>query len=337
MTRVTVIIPTYNRAALLRRALRSVLDQTLTDFECIVSDNASTDDTASVVASCGDSRVTHSPLPANIGPKANFTRGLRLGTAPYVTLLQDDDLMAPRNLERKVALLDTDPEMMLAHSAFRYIDGDDHVVKEWGTWCRLREDAVESGDEFIRRSIDTACRVDFSAAVMRRTAVRDEEFREADGPPCDMALWMRIARRGRIGYLAEPLVSVRVHPSATTTDGTYDIVDSLYRPAYKGVALVQHVKHTFLDEFGREFPDERVLRARARTSGRRALLGVVRNRTEPAFRPLDVARGLWEAARVDPGVLVTPATAKLVAGSLLGERARTALAQVGHTRGNAEP
>jgi hypothetical protein len=240
--------------------------------------------------------------------------------------------MEPRNLERKVALLDANPDMALAHSAFRYIDADGRIVKEWATWCRIREDAVETGDVFIERSIDTACRVDFSAAVMRRSAVADEEFREADGAPCDMALWLRIARRGSMGYLSEPLVRVRVHESATTADGTYDIVGAQYRATYKGVAGVQRVKTSFLAEFGAEFPDARALRSRARSSGRHALLSVVRARTAPGYHPREVAREMRAAARVDPGVVVTPASVKFVVGSMFGRHVRSALDHVGQSR-----
>jgi glycosyltransferase involved in cell wall biosynthesis len=309
--RVTVVIPTFNRSQYLERAIESVLAQTLEEFELYVSDNASGDDTADVVASFGDPRIVYAPLAENVGAKANFTRSLHLGVAPAVALLQDDDLMLPENLGRKVGLLEQHPHMAIAHSAFRYIDGDEQVIKPWATWCGLRGDAVESGEEFIARSMDAGCRIDFSSAVIRRTMVVGEQFREADGPPCDMGLWLRVARRGSVGYIADPLVSVRRHgASSTLADGTYDMNATLYQPTFEGVARVQTVKRLFLDEFGAELSNARNLRARARRSGHRRMLAVAANRnTSGTFGGL--VEQLRGAAQADLGLIGDPRTLKL--------------------------
>jgi glycosyltransferase involved in cell wall biosynthesis len=309
--RVTVVIPTFNRSAFLKRAIESVLAQTLHDFELYVSDNASGDDTAGTVASFADPRIVYAPLAENVGAKANFTRALHLGVAPAVALLQDDDLMLPENLERKVGLLERHPHMAIAHSAFRYIDGDEQVIQSWATWCGLRDDAIESGEEYIARSMDAGCRIDFSSAVIRRTMVVGEQFREADGPPCDMGLWLRVARRGSVGYIVDPLVSVRRHgASSTLADGTYDMNAALYQPTFEGVARVQKVKRQFLDEFGGELPNARNLRARARRSGHRRMLSVAANRNASGTLG-GLVEQLRGAAHADPGLITDPRTLKL--------------------------
>jgi glycosyltransferase involved in cell wall biosynthesis len=97
-----VTIPTYNRAHLLREAIRSVLSQSVTDLEFVVSDNASTDDTAAAVASFDDSRIHYVRNDTNLGHLVNMSRGFQLGTAPFVTILPDDDIMLPESLKRKV-------------------------------------------------------------------------------------------------------------------------------------------------------------------------------------------------------------------------------------------
>jgi glycosyltransferase involved in cell wall biosynthesis len=99
-------------------AIRSVLDQSFTNFEVFVSDNASTDDTAEVVASFDDPRVRYVRNDTNLGPLANMSRGFALGEAPLVTILPDDDLMLPGCLERKVRLLEEDTRIGLVHSAY---------------------------------------------------------------------------------------------------------------------------------------------------------------------------------------------------------------------------
>jgi glycosyltransferase involved in cell wall biosynthesis len=110
--RVTVSIPTYNRSGMLWEALGSVLSQSLGDIEVIVSDNASTDDTRAVVIGFGDPRIRYIRHEEQIARHENFSLCLRVGMAPYVTMLcdmapyvtmlYDDDLMLPANLERKI-------------------------------------------------------------------------------------------------------------------------------------------------------------------------------------------------------------------------------------------
>jgi glycosyltransferase involved in cell wall biosynthesis len=88
---VTVGIPTYNRAALLKEALESVLAQTYSKFRLVISDNASTDETSEVVASYGDARIDYIRAERNIGMIGNFNRLINLRTREFLMLLPDDD------------------------------------------------------------------------------------------------------------------------------------------------------------------------------------------------------------------------------------------------------
>jgi glycosyltransferase involved in cell wall biosynthesis len=92
MPRFTIGIPTYNRANFLKRSLACALDQTHSDVEIIVSDNASPDDTSEVVKSFGD-RVRYHRNPTNLGATANFERALELASGDFFSWLQDDDLI----------------------------------------------------------------------------------------------------------------------------------------------------------------------------------------------------------------------------------------------------
>ena len=95
---VTVGIPTYNRSQLLKRSIASVLRQSYRGFKLIVSDNASDDDTASVVASFRDPRLVYRPLERNIGRAANFNRLIDLAETEFVVLMGDDDQLHPEHL-----------------------------------------------------------------------------------------------------------------------------------------------------------------------------------------------------------------------------------------------
>ncbi|MGH9269358.1 MAG: glycosyltransferase family 2 protein, partial [Acidimicrobiales bacterium] len=108
---VSVLVPTYERPALLGRAVESVLAQTFTDFEVVVADNASGPAVAEVVAGFGDPRIRLERAPVNRGMAANHLRCLELARGRYFTVLQDDDTMYPESLARKVAVLDGDPSL----------------------------------------------------------------------------------------------------------------------------------------------------------------------------------------------------------------------------------
>jgi hypothetical protein len=243
----------------------------------------------------------------NVGPSANFTRGLYLGEAPYVTMLQDDDLMLPENLERKVELLDAWPSLAVAHAAFCYIDGDDHVTKAYATWTHARADVIEPGEVFIRRCLCAGARVNFSSAVMRRSAVLGERWDPADGRPSDLGAFMRIALRGDVGYLDTPLTAIRRHDASDTVQSGSMVLGDQggYRPDFEVVRAVQAAKRRFLADYGSQLRDVGTLRAGSRRWARRNLTDVVRRRAGKDVTLRETAGLLLEAVRIEPTVLAS--------------------------------
>ncbi len=215
--RVTVCIPTYNRPDFLRRSLQSVLWQSLRDIEVIVSDNASSADVAGVIASFDDPRVVHDRLDTNIGLHGNLSRCLHLGSAPYRVVLPDDDLMLPGNLERKADFLDKHPEVGLVHSAFRHLTEDGLPTGQVINWPRLEADTAQPGLDFIGQSLAHGGIVCVSSVMLRSSVVADEQFSEADGPYCDLALWLRVALRSDIGFLPDPLSGFLMHTGSASS------------------------------------------------------------------------------------------------------------------------
>lgn len=214
---VTVCIPTHNRPEMLRHSLQSVLDQSYRRIEVIVSDNASDTDTAAVVDSFGDNRVRIDRLDANIGLHGNMSRCLRLGTGKYRTMLHDDDLMLPGNVHSKVAFFETHPQVGLVHSAFRHIDSESQPYGPVNNWTNAAEDFVQPGYEYIRESIGKGGITCVPSVMLRSDLVASESFVPDDGPYCDLALWLRVAQRADIGFLAAPLSGYRVHAGSASS------------------------------------------------------------------------------------------------------------------------
>ena len=111
MAKVSVCIPTYNRANLLPYAVNSVLNQTYNDFELIITDDGSKDNTAEVVSQWNDSRIRYIRHLQNIGKSNNMRSGFDAATGEYFIKFDDDDGLTPDFLEKSIFILDRNPSI----------------------------------------------------------------------------------------------------------------------------------------------------------------------------------------------------------------------------------
>lgn len=318
--RVTVVIPTYNRASLLAGAIRSVLRQTYGSFSLVVADNASTDETADIVASFADERIEYVRRPENIGLLGNFNEGLEGVRTPYCLVLCDDDLLARDFLSATVPLLERNQGVGMAHTAFSVIDADGATIEGRADWTYgLEEDTIEPGERFLAESVRWGCRVCSSAALMRTDALPDPPFEEQDFPAIDFGLWLRMAVEWDVAFVAHPLAAYRIH-SAAQSAAFGPPVDAGYGAGDEWVAKREQVKTRFLAEHGHRLGDPESLRCLVPVSRRQDLLGLVRKATLPQRRPGETLRMLGWAARVDRAVLYEADAWRLLAASLLTPR-----------------
>ena len=129
--KVSLGLPVYNGERFVGHAIQSVLDQTYTDFELIISDNASSDRTQEICEEFArrDSRIRYFRQEVNVGAKANFNRVFEYSQGEYFKWVAADDVCGPRYLELTVAALDKDPGVVLAHTLSSVINGEGVVVK----------------------------------------------------------------------------------------------------------------------------------------------------------------------------------------------------------------
>jgi hypothetical protein len=217
--RVTVGIPTFNRAELLRGAMESVLRQTYTSFRLLVSDNASGDDTPKVVRSFGDERIEYVRSEQNIGPIGNFRRVIDLAATEFLLILPDDDALHPDHLHATVDIMDRFENVGLVHTAFDLLDGQSRVT---GSHYPLRSGSpvtIEKGGLALERLMVTDFPICFSSVLYRTQAiVAAGGLREEEGPFGDIQMWMRIALDWDFGYLAKPLTAIRIHENSITSN-----------------------------------------------------------------------------------------------------------------------
>ena len=204
---VSVIIPTYNRRAMLLEAIDSVHAQSIREFELIVADDGSTDGTAEHLTKLGKTvRVEHIE---HRGPAAARNHGVALARAPLIAFLDSDDLWLPAKLERQLAFMSANPDCAISQTNEIWIRKGHRVNP--GVRHRKR-----GGDIFID-SLRT-CLISMSATMMRADLFRslggfDETIVAAE----DYDLWLRILIDHEAGLLDEPLVTRRGgHPDQTS-------------------------------------------------------------------------------------------------------------------------
>lgn len=327
--RVTVFIPTYNRAHFLSGAIESVLAQTYDDFRLEVSDNASTDETPQVVERYRDPRLVYQRQPENLGLLGNHNQFLRRVDTEYSLILPDDDLVGNRLLEETVAALDEQPRAGAVHAEFNLIDEAGDQLSPRQNWTYgLSEDTVESAEQFIRESMKWSCRICASTALMRTSALPSDGMLAADFPAVDFGMWLRMAGAGwNFAFLARRLGSYRIH-GASHSAAFGPPTGPGYVQGIEIVSALYEVKRRFLERYE---PDEQrrgeLLRL-AQASQRRELVLMVRNLTLPERSPSRTFRLLGDAVRAAPGVLREPGAWRLLIASLIGprlvERARSA-------------
>ncbi len=198
---VSIIIPTYNRADLLREALDSVAAQTFRDYEVIVVDDGSTPPMAEAVAN-------HPSQPRIVrqmrqGPAAARNRGIAEASADLVAFLDSDDLWMPTKLERCVTALRENPAVSIFYGPMWPIDSKGRTVTG-------RAKPRHSGR--ITEKLFKSCFVDVPTVVCRKELLTSAGGFDASLPVCeDYDLWLRLSLTESFGLIEEPLAKRRLH------------------------------------------------------------------------------------------------------------------------------
>lgn len=320
-TKLTVGIPTFNRAGMLRGAIESVLDQTFTSFRLIVSDNASDDDTPEVVRSFGDARIDYVRSERNVGAAGNFSRLIGLAETEFLMLLPDDDVLYPGHLGAAVELLERFVTVGLAHSAFDLIDERSHVLRSMHPLVSRWPVTIERHDLALERMMVSRWPICFSSVVYRTKAIVEAGgIREEEEPFGDLQLWMRMALDWDFGYIAKPLAGFRLHPeSASSSIGAQHGVRSDARELVVLHAQVRFQRRmNFLDDAPLESRKTKSLRALA-------TLQLLVDSASLGLPWSEVAARLANVVRIRPRIMLRPALWRLVVAQLGGRRVRSAL------------
>ena len=221
---VSICVPTYNSSAWLREAIESALGQSFTDFELVISDNASTDSTLEILHSYRDSRIRLEPSERNIGLTLNHNRLIRLSKGRYVKFLHADDALAPTCLEEMVALALEDDRIGLVFAPRENVIYDENGNE----WLRMitrdhehlgPPERINEGRALFLLMLLAGMEHNWigepSAVLVSRAAFEQcGLFNRYIRQTIDLELWLRVMLRCRIGFLDKPVCLYRMHEAS---------------------------------------------------------------------------------------------------------------------------
>jgi glycosyltransferase involved in cell wall biosynthesis len=211
--RVSIGLPLYNAERFLEQALNGILSQTFTDFELVISDNASTDRTQEICEAYAarDPRIRYHRNPHNIGVSRNFNRVFELSQGEYFKWCAHDDVPAPTFVEKCVAFLDEHPQYVLCYAKGIGIDESGAEVRY--SVYNLRADSPRLSERF-HDLVMIEYPIDMLFGVIRSSSLRRTPLLE-HYPSSDRILLVRLALMGPVHCLPEYLHKDREYPGTS--------------------------------------------------------------------------------------------------------------------------
>ncbi|HZJ14579.1 MAG TPA: glycosyltransferase, partial [Chthoniobacteraceae bacterium] len=206
---ISVLLPVFNAAPLLGDSVESVLDQTFGDFELLIVNDGSTDETAAILREIRDPRVRVLTNSSNRGLTRSLNRGLAEARGEFIARQDADDLCEPHRFERQIAFLRNLPQIPLlgtagwrVNSSTRKTGSNDlPTTHEAILWASVTDNPFLHTSVMFRRAV-----------IANEFGGYNEEF-----PICqDFELWSRIAARYQVANLVHRLVRMREHASSMT-------------------------------------------------------------------------------------------------------------------------
>ena len=239
--KVSVLMTCYNAASTIEESVRSVLAQTFTDFELVLVDNCSTDESISIVEKLADPRIRIVALEKNHGRTPALNIALNNAHGQYIAILDADDTSTADRFALQVDCLDQKSELVLVASWYRNVDSSGKLINEVKT-------PTEHLD--VVRRLASNCPFMNSAVMFRAESIRslggyDETFAYSQ----DLALWLGLATLGKFEILPKFLTNIRLTSTSLTNIPSFGLARThdayvLYRRArwLDGLRLIDKLR-----------------------------------------------------------------------------------------------
>jgi len=217
---VSICIPTYNSARFLRECLDSIVNQTYSNKEIIVSDNASTDETEKIVKEYVEKyKVKYYRNEKNIGGEANFDRCIELANGEYITIFHSDDLYMPGIVQKQVQTFQENSSVGAVFACANFINNYGKVVGESKLPIELRNKRIYYFPDIFLSILSNLNFLICPSAMVRGKIYKELVPFNADsfGTSADLDMWLRILERQPIAIIDEKLMGYRI----SNTQGSF--------------------------------------------------------------------------------------------------------------------
>lgn len=241
---VSVVIPFYSNKEWLRESLKSVFDQTFTDFEVIIVNDGSNEDITDVI-DLYKGRILYYQQ-ENKGPAAARNLGISKAKGKYIAFEDSDDVWLPTKLEKQISFME-DRRLVWSHTGFYNWWPDENIIKKVNV-------EREYGDIYFQRFISvkmaTPC-----VAILREFLIKEglqfpEQYRNGE----DGALWTKLSKLQPVGLILEPLTKVRMRKDNSFTHAierfrlnaiSYKIIKESPQDYPKGIIFIKHIYYCY--------------------------------------------------------------------------------------------
>lgn len=207
--KVTVLMPAYNAGAYIAEAIQSVLQQTFKDFELLIINDGSKDNTVEVISSFNDDRIVLIEQ-ENMGVAAALNNGLKYARADYIARFDADDICFPLRLEKQYNFISSHPEHIVIGSAAEYMDAAGNYI--------FTHHPQGKSDHQIKQLPYNICPFIHASVFYKKDAVQAIGYNTDAHSFEDHLLWQQLKGRGKMYNMPEPLLSVRLNPGSLTMD-----------------------------------------------------------------------------------------------------------------------
>lgn len=208
---VSIIVPSYNRADLLPRAIDSLLHQTLRPNQIIVVNDASTDNTAKILAPYRDEIMVLNH-PVNLGLSSARNTGLQHASGDVISLLDSDDILLPTSIEKRLSLLESLPDISVVYSDVMLVDEQAKVIARFTDVVPPPRPSDNAFQVLTLYNIMPVHGFMFRRSCLDKVGTFDTQLRQLE----DYDFWLRMASHFRFQYLDEPLAYYYIHSNMMT-------------------------------------------------------------------------------------------------------------------------
>ncbi len=232
--KISIVTASYNYEKYIKETIHSILNQTYKDWEMIIVDDCSTDNSVDVIKSYNDDRIKLFVNEKNLGLKETLKHGIKEANSEWIAFLESDDVLAPDYLEKKVEIIKKYPDINLIFNDCEFF-GDDERVKAFEHALKKTRDLLKNQsypknmfyDFYQSNKIFT-----FSSVMAKRRDLLKVNFNPKLDYLIDWHLWVQLASLGKFYYMPEKLTKWRLHNNSYINSSTYKSPVDLQTASY---------------------------------------------------------------------------------------------------------